>query len=325
MEVMLAPSRRVPHPHPWKKGLKARKDKDKAENVALTAVSGKSSSQQGKAKRGRMEDYYGEEGLSAKRAADEAICLYFAGTRTAERQCENPLFLNMFRAVGAAGMSYVPPKRGFVDGVRLLECKKWVERGLEPITATWSKTGVTVASDMMQDTSGRAQMNIMCINDAGALRPALLQMVVHKDWKEDKGKKVTAQQFEGWVMDGLWWKKAEFFVRVMELPFRVMRRTDSDKKGMMGAIYDIMLQLTEELTALQEGADCRLTEVERDEVQEHLHEHWDGSLTCPLHVAGRILNPANQGDEIFLADVEWTKVMKEWLAHSIFMSSEGGV
>ncbi|CAI5975174.1 unnamed protein product [Closterium sp. NIES-64] len=116
-----------------------------------------------------MEDWYGEGGKMATRAADEAICLYFAGTRTAERQCEHPLFLNMLRAVAAAGSSYVPPKRDFVGGVGLQECKRRIEKGLEPITKTWTETGVTIASDMMRDKSGRAQMNIICINDNGAV------------------------------------------------------------------------------------------------------------------------------------------------------------
>ncbi|CAI5970697.1 unnamed protein product [Closterium sp. NIES-64] len=154
------------------------------------------------------------------------------------------------------------------------------------------------------------------------LRSQLLQMVMHDGWKKMKGKKgtkekkTTACDFEAWVMDVDWWEKAGFFVQLMEVPFMVMRRTDSHAKGMMGAIYDIMLQLTEDMANLLDGDMCKLKEEENEEVQEHLRRRWDESLACPLHVVGRILNPANQLEEIFLRNVDCTKVMREWLARS---------
>ncbi|CAI5522838.1 unnamed protein product [Closterium sp. Naga37s-1] len=311
----------------------------------------------------------------------------------------------------------------------LLECKQRIEKGLEPVTNTWKETGVSIASDMMTDKCGRALMNIICINDSGAvfteaidckadtkcgafiagilrpviekvgpehvgalctdggsnyvaackllhkkyphieivpcathvldlpmediggmdwaqevlhgekvmkpLRPAgtrfgtqyiavprlcqirsqLTQMVLHKDWAE-KGKNQTGKVFEAMVMDAAWWKKAETFVKVMELPYRVMRRTDGAAKGKMGAMTDIMLLLTEELSgcwrAMIVGSSRRI----REGVQEHLRRRWDESLAWPLHVVGRILNPANQ-EGIFLKDVECTRVMKAWLARSM--------
>ncbi|CAI5988945.1 unnamed protein product [Closterium sp. NIES-65] len=150
------------------------------------------------------------------------------------------------------------------------------------------------------------------------LRSQLLQMVMHDGWKKMKGKKgtkekkTTACDFEAWVMDVDWWEKAGFFVQLMEVPFMVMRRTDSHAKGMMGAIYDIMLQLTEDMANLLDGDMCKLKEEENEEVQEHLRRRWDESLACPLHVVGRILNPANQLEEIFLRNVDCTKVMRDF-------------
>ncbi|CAI7746544.1 unnamed protein product [Closterium sp. NIES-54] len=106
---------------------------------------------------------------SSLRAADDAVCLYIAGTRTPETVCEHPLFLNMRRAVDAAGPGYVPPKRCYVGGAELLACKKQIEKGLAPITKTRKETGVTIISDMMTDKIGRGQMNIICINASGAV------------------------------------------------------------------------------------------------------------------------------------------------------------
>ncbi|CAI5964204.1 unnamed protein product [Closterium sp. NIES-65] len=408
--------------------IRARNQKAKATDSALVSVSGKSAAGEKARKRGRMDDFYGEGGVAAKKAADESIVLYLAGTRTLERQCEHPFFLNMLRA-------------------------QRIEKALSPVTKSWRETGVTISSDMMQDTSGRAQMNVICINDTGAvfveavdckaatksgssiagvlqpiierigaehvvalctdggsnykaagkllqkewphldlvlcathvmdllmedigkmdwaqvivtqadniinfvrshqwtraflrlpemhgekkslqalrtagtrfgtqyiavsrlreIRPQLQAMVAHKDWAEKGGDTLTGADFEGWVSDTAWWKKVDFFVQLMEVFYIVMWRTDSAAKGMMGQLYDIMLQLTEELDKLLDGRECKLSRVDKDKVREHLRRRWDESLACPLHVAGRILNPANQEEGIFLQDPECTTVMQEWL------------
>ncbi|CAI7783672.1 unnamed protein product [Closterium sp. NIES-54] len=101
-------------------------------------------------------------------------------------------------------------------------------------------------------------------------------------------------------MDSAWWKKEDVLVQVMELFYNVMRGTDSTAKGMMGQLYDNMLQLTEELDKLLDGRECKLSRADKEKVREHLRRRWDESLACPLHVAGRILNPANQEEGIFL-------------------------
>ncbi|CAI5479280.1 unnamed protein product [Closterium sp. Yama58-4] len=138
-------------------------------------------------------------------------------------------------------------------------------------------------------------------------------MVTHKDWPEKGGSKLAGADFEGWVMDQGWWKKVDVFLSVMELFYNVMRRTDAAAKGMMGQLYDNMLQLTKELDKLLNGKECKLSRADKDKVREHLRKRWDESLACPLHVAGRILNSANQEEGIFLQDAECTKVMQEWL------------
>ncbi|CAI5512375.1 unnamed protein product [Closterium sp. Naga37s-1] len=141
-------------------------------------------------------------------------------------------------------------------------------------------------------------------------------MVTHKDWEEKGRKQQTGRNFEMSVLDVEWWKKVDTFVKVMELPYKVMRKTDGPAKGMMGAMYDIMLQLTEDLSALLESADCQLSEEDKEGLQEHLRRRWDESMACPLHVVGRILNLVNQEEGIYLKDVECTRVMKAWLSRS---------
>ncbi|CAI7924105.1 unnamed protein product [Closterium sp. NIES-53] len=337
--------------------IRARNQKARATNAAIEAVSGKSAAK-GKGKRGRMEDFYGE-------------------------------------VVSAAGPNYVPPKRHYVGGAGLLECKQRIEKALSPVTRSWRETGVTIASDMMQDKGGRAQMNIICINDIGAvfveavdckaatkrgvfivgvLQPIIERIgpehvvalctdggsnykaagkLLQKAWPhldlvsrathvldllmEDIGKmdwaQVVVTQADNMIsfVRGHQWTRA--FMRspelhgeekllqvlrpagmrfgtqfiavsrlraVMELFYNVMRGTDSTAKGMMGQLYDNMLQLTEELDKLLDGRECKLSRADKEKVREHLRRRWDESLACPLHVAGRILNPANQEEGIFL-------------------------
>ncbi|CAI5479225.1 unnamed protein product [Closterium sp. Yama58-4] len=388
--------------------LTVRKEKERATDTALTAVSDQGGAGP-KTKRGRMEDWYGKGGgILVNRVAHEAICFYFTGTRTAELQCEHPLFFNMLRAVAVAGSSYFSTNNSYVGGAGLLECKQRIEKGFAPITKTWKETGVTIASDMMTDKIGRAQMNIICINTSGAVFQeavdckagtksgafivCILQPIIEKvgpehvvalcnyvstgklllkkyphikivpcDTRvldlqmEDIGKMDWAQEvvtvannmisflrIHQWTRaflrnsapadadggaQGLGgegeesadWKEGGVVEEggyMIELAYKVMRRTDGAAKGVMGALYDIMLQLTEELLALLESADCRLKTADKEGVQEHLRWHWDESLACPLHVVGRILNPFNQDEGIYLKDIECTRVMKAWLSRS---------
>ncbi|CAI5997277.1 unnamed protein product [Closterium sp. NIES-65] len=357
-----------------------------------------------------MEDWYGEGGKAAKRAADDSICLFITATRLGETICQHPLFLNMLRAVNAAEPGYVPPKRGYVGGAGLLACKQQIEKGLTPITKTWKETGMTIASDMMRDKSGRAQMNILCINasgsvfqeavdckaetKSGAFIVSVLQPVIEKVGPEhvvmictdggsnyvsaakllqkkyphseyvpcathvldllleDFGSMAWAQEVVPMATDMISfirshkWTRAflrcpelhgekslqplrpagtrfgtqyiavDTFVKVMALPYKVMRKTDGPAKGMMGAMYDMMLQLTEDLSTLLESADCPLSDADKEGSLERLRRRWDESLACPLHVVGRILNPVNQEEGIYLKDIECTRVMKAWLSRS---------
>ncbi|CAI5931735.1 unnamed protein product [Closterium sp. NIES-64] len=407
--------------------ITARKDKERAFEAALTAVSGHGGAEP-KAKKGRMEDWYGEGGKAAKRAADDAICLFITGTRLGETICQHPLFLNMLRAVNAAGTSYVPPKRGYVGGAGLLACKQQIEKAgavfqeavdckaetnsgafimsvLQPViekvgpehvvaictdggsnyvsatkllqkkyphiefvpcathvldllledfdSMAWAQEVVPVATDMISfirsHTWTRAflrcpelhgeEKSLQPLRPAGTrfgtqyiavsrlreIRPQLTAMVTHKDWEEKGRKQLTGKDFEASVLDVEWWAKVDTFVNVMALPYKVMRKTDGPAKGMMGAMYDMMLQLTEDLSALLESADCPLSDADKEGLLEHLRRRCDESLACPLHVVGRILNPVNQEEGIYLKDIECTRVMKVWLSRSRAFVDNGEV
>ncbi|CAI5479571.1 unnamed protein product [Closterium sp. Yama58-4] len=146
------------------------------------------------------------------------------------------------------------------------------------------------------------------------VRVSLVQMVLSEDWVEfAKTRKEGAASFKSNIMDDPWWKKAPYFSALLKLPFVVMRATDSTKKGMMGRIYDMMLQLTEDVNAKLEEADEVLTRADKTEITKIVGRRWDGSMACAMHVVGRILNPLNQEEGIFRSDLECTRIFKSYI------------
>ncbi|CAI7884945.1 unnamed protein product [Closterium sp. NIES-53] len=408
----------------YEKKAANRDEKRRAEDAALDAVVGG-------AKKGRITDFIGDKAQCKKGEADNSVCLFFAGCRIPEHHADNLLRRNMVRAINNAPHCYVAPRRNYVGGEGPKQCRTGIEKGLQPIAASWKRDGVTVSSDLMTDRCGRPQANVMLVNDSGAvfveainckmesktggyiaslLRPTiekvgpenvvalcmdggskygaackelmadwphieyvpcathvldLLMEDVGKitwcrdivDWcgdmityvrnhhftrnylrsgavKGGKGKqlvkpagtseeyanwlagarKLTADTFRGHVMDDAWWKNATYLVELLEIPFKVMRATDSSAIGMMGTIYDLMLQLTEDVnTKLEAGENILLRAVAAD-IGKIVRRRWDERLACAHHVVGRILNPANQDEGIFRNDMECTRIFKAFIA-----------
>ncbi|CAI7801542.1 unnamed protein product [Closterium sp. NIES-53] len=144
---------------------KAKEDKGKATATAMEAISGGF----GPSGKRKISYYYGEDTVVAKVKAHESLCLFFASLHIPKHHADHPLFRNMLRAVAEAGPGYVPPGRKYVSGAGLQQCRIRIEKGLGPIKKTWGKRGVTIASDMMTNRNGRAQANVLLINDDGAM------------------------------------------------------------------------------------------------------------------------------------------------------------
>ncbi|CAI5961947.1 unnamed protein product [Closterium sp. NIES-64] len=90
------------------------------------------------------------------------------------------------------------------------------------------------------------------------------------EWNEwavaDKDRKTAAEKFRAAVMDEEWWGLAVFFTSLMAVPYKAMRATDSSAKGMMGKMYDIMLQLTEDINDKLDKAGDYLTRAEKADI-----------------------------------------------------------
>ncbi|CAI5973353.1 unnamed protein product [Closterium sp. NIES-64] len=316
--------------------LKAREAKRAAEIAAVDTVNDGSDK-----KKSRMTDFYGDDAACANQAADEARSLFFAALHVPEHHADHSLWRNVVSSIKRAGLNYIAPKRRYIGGAGLAKCRQRIEAALAPNSASWRRDGVTVASDMFFDKTGRLQANVLLINDSGAvsnyaaacrelmteyhhiehipcathvldllmedigkmgwakdvvtrgdtlisfvrnhhftlgymrsklvnggkgrqvLKPAgtrfgtnyiainrlcevragLMQMVLSdesRNWPTTP-KRVGADTFKVNILDDTWWTRAEFFAKLMKLPFVVMRKTDSDAKGMMGHLYDLML------------------------------------------------------------------------------------
>ncbi|CAI7884645.1 unnamed protein product [Closterium sp. NIES-53] len=309
--------------------LRKREEKGRAEAAAIDAVSGKTNSAVG-SKRGRMSYFYGPEEAVAKRMADDAVCLYYTGMCVPDYHADNPLFRNLLRAVAAAGTSYVTPKRGYVGEARLQRtCKRigasdllmedtgtmaWVrkvvDRAAELIiflrnhqwTRAYLRKGELHGERVLQElvpAGTRFGTRYLAVSRLCELCPHLSHMVSHevfKQWAAGAKVKEASDKFDKSVLDFAWWKAANFTSPCVTLN-----------------LYDLMLQLTEEMGALLDEDEQQLSEDDKEQVGEFLKRRWDESLACALHVASQNFNPANQEEGIFLRDRECTKVMKEFV------------
>ncbi|CAI7812829.1 unnamed protein product [Closterium sp. NIES-54] len=92
----------------------------------------------------------------------------------------------------------------------------------------------------------------------------------------------------------------------------------------MGRLYDMMLLLTEDVdNILEEHAEGISSRGEVGKVggggggaqdRQGPMGWWAGGLACPMHVVGRILDPANQEECIFRNDQECTCVCKAFIS-----------
>ncbi|CAI5998657.1 unnamed protein product [Closterium sp. NIES-65] len=179
----------------------------------------------------------------------------------------------------------------------------------------------------MTDRCGRPQANILLVNDSGAVFEqavdcnmesksggyiaSLLRPVIDKRLVEKRGEMIT-------------------FVRNHHFTRAYMKKVGGKQVlkpagTRFGTQYIAMARLCEVRSGLAAmvlsnewkvwaAADKdRKTAAEKFRAAVMDEEWWDNSLACPMHVVGRILNPANQEERIFRNDVECTRVFKDYI------------
>ncbi|CAI5499319.1 unnamed protein product [Closterium sp. Naga37s-1] len=174
----------------------------------------------------------------------------------------------------------------------------------------WSKKVVDRGAEMISFTRNHHWTRGYLRNPElveGKLRPSLTQMVLSDEWKvwAAGSRKAAAEGFAALVLDSAWWKTAE--------------------------IYDVM---TEDVGALVDADEEQLCYSEKQQIRRILKNRWDESLACAMHVAARILNPANAEctrrihvveEDIFGSDAECTRIFKVFLhQHAEFLVGHDG-
>ncbi|CAI5965127.1 unnamed protein product [Closterium sp. NIES-65] len=187
---------------------------------------------------------------------------------------------------------------------------------LQPRPRRRKKVKKGKGKQLVKPAGTRFGTNYIALSSLVELRSTLSQMVLSEEfanWSAGARKK-TADTFRGQIMDDAWWKNATYLAELLAIPFKVMRATDSSAKGMMGTIYDLMLQLTEDVNDKLEAGEKILPRAVATDIGKIVRRRWDESLACALHVVGRILNPANQEEGIFRNDMECTRIFKAFIA-----------
>ncbi|CAI5980263.1 unnamed protein product [Closterium sp. NIES-65] len=214
--------------------LTGRKDKERATDAALNAVTGQGGAGS-KAKRGRMEDWRRQRGAFIVNILQPII------------EKVGPEHVVAICTVG--GSNYVSAGKMLqkkYPHIEIVLCPTHVLDLLmeEFGKMNWAQEVVTVANDMISflrihqwaraflwslELHGE-EKSLQPLRPAGMrfgthyigasclrqIRPQLMQMVMHKDWEKGR-KQQTGKNFEASVLDAEWWKKAVTFVKVMEL------------------------------------------------------------------------------------------------------------
>ncbi|CAI7914018.1 unnamed protein product [Closterium sp. NIES-54] len=128
------------------------------------------------------------------------------------------------------------------------------------------------------------------------------------------GRRASAEVFHEHILGSDWWKLAKFIKALLEAPFTVMRTTDATAKGMTWRLYDMMLQLTEDVhDTLEEKGGEFLTQGEMVEIRKIVKARLWG-LACPMHVVAQNLNLVNQEEGIVCNDMECTRDFKTYIS-----------
>ncbi|CAI5496077.1 unnamed protein product [Closterium sp. Naga37s-1] len=303
----------------YEKKAANRDEKRRAEDAALDAVVGG-------AKKGRITDFIGDDAQCKKGDADNSVfALCMDGGSNYGAACKELM-------ADWPHIKYVPCATHVLDLLmedvgKITWCKEIVDRCGDMITyvrnhhftRNYLRSGAVKGGkgkQLVKPAGTRFGTNYIALSRLVQLRSTLSQMVLSEEYANWSAGawKLTADTFRGHVMDDAWWKNATYLVELLKIPFKVMRATDSSAKGMMGTIYDLMLQLTEDVNAKLEAGEKIVPRAVAADIGKIIRRRWDESLAWALHVVGRVLNPANQEEGIFRNDVECTRIFKAFIA-----------
>ncbi|KAL2328047.1 hypothetical protein Fmac_021474 [Flemingia macrophylla] len=112
------------------------------------------------------------------------------------------------------------------------------------------------------------------------------KMFVSEEWNENKlSKDAKGKEVTKTVLMPSFWKNVVYILKVMAPLVKVLRLVDSEKKPVMGYIYEAMDKAKETIMKSFKN------ESKYKDVFAIIDKRWDIQLHRPLHAAGHFLNP----------------------------------
>ncbi|MCO5609496.1 hypothetical protein L7F22_063724 [Adiantum nelumboides] len=107
--------------------------------------------------------------MQARKAATVAVRRFFYAEDVPHWKVRSPFFLNMVKAIGKAGPSYVPPSYHLLRTKELVEEVRCINGDLLDVKEKWKKYGCTIVSDGWSDIRKRPIINFMACSIYGTV------------------------------------------------------------------------------------------------------------------------------------------------------------
>ncbi|MCO5553800.1 hypothetical protein L7F22_007326 [Adiantum nelumboides] len=107
--------------------------------------------------------------MQARKAATVAVRIFFYAEDVSHWKVKSPFFLNMVKAIGQAGPSYVPPSYHLLRTKELDEEVRCINGDLLDVKEKWKKYGCTIVSDGWSDIRKRPIINFMACSIYGTI------------------------------------------------------------------------------------------------------------------------------------------------------------
>ncbi|MCO5611770.1 hypothetical protein L7F22_066029 [Adiantum nelumboides] len=107
--------------------------------------------------------------MQARKAIAIAVRRYFYAEDVPHWKVRSPFFLNMVKAIGQAGPTYVPPSYHLLRIKELVEEVRCINEDLLDVKEKWKKYGCTIVSDRWSDIRKKLIINFMACSIYGTV------------------------------------------------------------------------------------------------------------------------------------------------------------
>ncbi|MCO5608253.1 hypothetical protein L7F22_062459 [Adiantum nelumboides] len=138
-----------------------------------THASGSSKSNVNSSKKRKVAQGFGglpaAFGLQARKQADQALRRFFYAEDVPEWKVRSPYFLDMIKAIGNVGPSYVPPSYHALRTTELNDEVQCLKKEIMGVREKWKRYGCTIVCDGWSDTRRRPIINFLACSIHGSV------------------------------------------------------------------------------------------------------------------------------------------------------------